>query len=203
MYLAASGVGEITICDGDSVDLTNLQRQIIHQTESIGQKKTESSKNTLLQLNPEIKIHAFSEKATKETLAELMAGIDVVIDATDNFETRHSINRECVKQDKPLVSGAAIRFDGQVSVFNLQKDDSPCYHCLFPEEGTLEETKCSEMGVFAPMVGIIGSCQAAEALKILLEIGNCLDGRLLLLDGLNMTWRSVEIKRDPKCSVHK
>ena len=201
LYLAASGVGRLTICDDDSVDLTNLQRQIVHFTDAIGEPKVESARRTLSRINPDVQLTAIAERVSGERLDRLVESANVVIDCTDNFTTRHAINRACVKFGRPLVSGAAIRFDGQVASFNLRKSDSPCYHCLFPESGDLEEMRCAIMGVFAPLVGIIGSMQAAEALKLLMEVGRDLSGRLLLLDALAMEWRSVRLKKDPACSV--
>jgi len=201
LYLAASGVGRITICDHDAVDLTNLQRQIVHVTESIGRKKVDSARAALARINPEVSIEAIAERVAGPRLEQLVQSADVVIDATDNFATRHAINRACVKFAKPLVSGAGVRFDGQIAVFDLRRQDSPCYHCLFPESGDVEEMRCAVMGVFAPLVGIIGSMQAAETLKLLMGIGRDLTGRLLLLDALTMEWRSVRLKKDPQCAV--
>jgi molybdopterin/thiamine biosynthesis adenylyltransferase len=201
LYLAASGVGKITICDGDNVDLTNLQRQIAHFTHSLGTNKATSAQRTLAAINPEINITAIPQRVEGAELNHLIAQSDVVLDASDNFATRHAINRACVVHAKPLVSGAAIRFDGQVAVFDLRAPSSPCYHCLFPEEGGEEGERCAVMGVFAPLVGIIGSTQAAEALKILCGAGQPLNGRLLLLDGLQMEWRSIRLKKDPACPV--
>jgi molybdopterin-synthase adenylyltransferase len=201
LYLAASGVGHLTICDDDKVDLTNLQRQIVHFTDAIGEPKVESARRTLSRINPDVQVTAIAERVTGERLDQLVESANVVIDCTDNFATRHAINRACVKFGRPLVSGAAIRFDGQIATFDLRKADSPCYHCLFPESGDLEEMRCAIMGVFAPLVGIIGSMQAAEALKLLMEVGRDLSGRLLLLDALTMEWRSVRLKKDPACAV--
>jgi adenylyltransferase/sulfurtransferase len=201
LYLAASGVGTITLCDHDTVDLTNLQRQIVHYTDSIGTAKVKSAQATLARINPEVRVHAVQEKLAGERLDALVGQADVVLDATDNFATRHAINRACVHLRKPLVSGAGVRFDGQVAVFDLRRDDSPCYHCLFPEAQDLEEVRCAVMGVFAPLVGIIGATQAAEALKLITGAGAPLTGRLLLLDALAMQWRSVKVPRDPACTV--
>jgi len=201
LYLAASGVGRITICDGDSVDLTNLQRQIAHFTHSLGTNKATSAQRTLKAINPEINITAIPQRVEGAELNCLIAQSDVVLDASDNFATRHAVNRACVAHGKPLISGAAIRFDGQVAVFDLRAPSSPCYHCLFPEAGGEEGERCAVMGVFAPLVGIIGSTQAAEALKILCGAGQSLNGRLLLLDGLQMEWRSIRLKKDPACPV--
>jgi adenylyltransferase/sulfurtransferase len=201
LYLAAAGVGRLTLCDHDNVDLTNLQRQIVHDTGTIGVPKVESARRRLAAINPETRVEALAERVAGERLEALVERADVVIDASDNFATRHAINRACVKFRKPLVSGAGVRFDGQISVFDLRGDDSPCYHCLFPEEGDLEETRCAVMGVFAPLVGIIGSMQAAEALKVIMEVGETLNGRLLLLDALKMEWRSIRLRKDPVCRV--
>ena len=202
LYLAASGVGRITICDGDSVDLTNLQRQIAHFTHSLGTNKATSAQRTLAAINPEIRRHRPFRSASKaQNSTTWSPSADVVLDASDNFATRHAVNRACVAHAKPLVSGAAIRFDGQVAVFDLRAPGSPCYHCLFPEAGGDEGERCAVMGVFAPLVGIIGSIQAAEALKILCGAGQPLNGRLLLLDGLQMEWRSIRLKKDPACPV--
>ena len=201
LYLVASGVGRLTICDDDSVDLTNLQRQIVHFTDSIGEYKVESARRTLSRINPQTIVTTVAERVTGEQLEQLVRSADVIIDCTDNFITRHAVNRACVKFSKALVSGAGVRFDGQVAVFDLRRADSPCYHCLFPESGDLEEMRCAVMGVFAPLVGIIGSIQAAEALKLLMGVGRNLTGRLLLLDALAMEWRSVRLKKDPQCVV--
>ena len=201
MYLASGGVGRITLADGDSVDLTNLQRQILHTTAAVGRAKAYSGKDTLAQLNPEVEVAAIPERLEGERLAQLVASADIVLDCSDNFATRHAINRACVKYRKPLVSGAGIRFDGQVSVFDLRHGDAPCYNCLFPEDTEAEETRCAVMGVFAPLTGIIGAVQAAEALKLLAGAGESLNGRLLLFDCLGMEWRSVRLAKDPACKV--
>jgi adenylyltransferase/sulfurtransferase len=201
LYLAASGVGTITLCDPDTVDLTNLQRQIMHRSASVGRPKVDSARDTLAQVNPESRIVGLQERVTGARLEELVAGADVVLDCCDNFTTRHAVNRACVKHRRPLVSGAGIRFDGQVSVFDMRRDDAPCYQCLFPEDTEMEEMRCAVMGVFAPVVGIIGAIQAAEALKVLGGVGTSLAGRLLLLDALTMQWRQVRVPRDPGCAV--
>lgn len=201
MYLAAAGVGTLVLCDGDTVDLTNLQRQILHSAEGVGRLKVESGRDTLLRLNPQARVETLAERLEGEALDAQVATADVVLDCSDNFATRHAINRACVRFRKPLVSGAAIRFDGQVSVFDLRQAESPCYHCLFPEGEEVEEIRCAVMGVFAPLTGIIGATQAAEALKLMVGCGTSLDGRLLLLDGLAMEWRSVTLGRDPACIV--
>jgi molybdopterin-synthase adenylyltransferase len=201
LYLAASGVGRITICDHDKVDLTNLQRQIVHHTASIGEPKVFSARKTLARINPEVEVEALAERVEGARLEQLVSATDVVVDATDNFATRHAINRACVKFRKPLVSGAGVRFDGQIAVFDLRRADSPCYHCLFPEEGDLEEMRCAVMGVFAPLVGIVGSMQAAETLKVIMGVGEVLQGRLLLFDALSMQVRTVRLSKDPACKV--
>jgi molybdopterin-synthase adenylyltransferase len=201
MYLASGGTGHITLADGDSVDLTNLQRQILHSTAAVGRAKAYSGKDTLAQLNPEVDVSAIPERLEGERLARLVASADVVLDCSDNFATRHAVNWACVKYRKPLVSGACVRFDGQVSVFDLRHAEAPCYNCLFPEDTEPEETRCAVMGVFAPLTGIIGAVQAAEALKLLAGTGESLSGRLLLLDCLSMEWRSVRLSRDPECKV--
>jgi len=201
MYLASGGVGRITLADGDSVDLTNLQRQILHTTAAVGRAKAYSGKDTLAQLNPEVEVAAIPERLEGERLAGLVASADVVLDCCDNFATRHAVNRACVRYRKPLVSGAAVRFDGQVTVFDLRQGEAPCYNCLFPEDTEAEETRCAVMGVFAPLTGIIGTVQAAEALKLLAGAGDTLNCRLLLLDSLRMEWRSVRLAKDPACKV--
>jgi adenylyltransferase/sulfurtransferase len=201
LYLAASGVGRITLCDHDKVDLTNLQRQIVHHTDAIGTQKVESARRTLARINPEVKVIALAERIQGSRLEEVVNQADIVVDATDNFATRHAINRACVQFHKPLVSGAGVRFDGQVAVFDLRRKDSPCYNCLFPEDGEAEEMRCAVMGVFAPLVGIIGSIQAAEALKLIMGVGEPLHGRLWLLDALTMQTRTVKLSRDPACKV--
>ena len=201
MYLASGGVGHITLADGDSVDLTNLQRQILHTTAAVGRAKAYSGKDTLSQLNPEIDITAIPERLEGDRLAQIIANADVVLDCSDNFATRHAVNRACVEYRKPLVSGAGVRFDGKVSVFDLRHGGAPCYNCLFPEDSEAEETRCAVMGVFAPLTGIIGAVQAAEALKLLAGAGESLNGRLLLFDCLGMEWRSVRLSKDPACKV--
>ncbi|MBI4190055.1 MAG: molybdopterin-synthase adenylyltransferase MoeB [Betaproteobacteria bacterium] len=201
LYLAAAGVGKLTICDNDAVDLTNLQRQIMHRGDAIGTPKAESARRTLAMINPEVNVNALTERIAGARLDALVRDADIVLDCSDNFATRHAINRACVAHRKPLVSGAGVRFDGQVAVFDLRDARSPCYHCLFPEHGDSEDMRCAVMGVFAPLVGIIGSMQAAEALKLIAGIGASLSGRLLLLDALAMEWRTARLKRDPACAV--
>jgi adenylyltransferase/sulfurtransferase len=201
LFLASSGVGRITVCDGDRVDLTNLQRQIVHRLESIGQPKARSAAATLATLNPDIQVEPLDERAGPERLATLVRSADVVLDCSDNFATRHAINRACVAARRPLVSGAGIRFDGQVAVFDLRDPASPCYHCLFAESADATEERCAVMGVFAPLVGVIGTLQAAEAVKLLSGIGESLSGRLLLFDALASRWHEVRLARDPHCAV--
>jgi molybdopterin/thiamine biosynthesis adenylyltransferase len=204
LYLGAGGVGRITICDFDNVDLTNLQRQVIHNTQAIGINKAVSAQQTLAAINPEITVIPVTGKSTEEEFTALASNADVVIDCSDNFRTRYALNKVCVAMKKPLVSGAAIGFEGQVSVFDMRHADSPCYHCLFPDvsaEDGVGEMRCAEFGVFAPLVGMIGTTQAAEAMKLLLGIGESLQGRLLLLDVLAMGWHSIKLVRDPSCTV--
>jgi molybdopterin-synthase adenylyltransferase len=201
LYLASAGVGRITICDGDAVDLTNLQRQIVHRTESIGQRKVESARATLRSINPGVEIVTVPERVSESRIAELAAEVDVVLDGSDNFETRHAVNRACVRHRKPLVSGAAVRFDGQVAVFDMRQPEAPCYACLFPEGSDQEEVRCAVMGVFAPITGIVGTIQAAEALKLLAGTGEALTGRLLLVDALTMQLRTIKFRKDSACAV--
>ena len=201
MYLAASGIGELVICDNDNVDLTNLQRQTIHNTETIGISKVQSATKAIAKINPEINVVPIQEYVDEKRLQKLVKEVDIVVDASDNFATRHTINQVCVTYKKPLVSGAAIRFNGQISVFNLTNNASPCYHCLFSKDGSNEDMHCATMGVFSPLVGAIGCMQAMETIKILLNIGATLNGRLMLLDGLTMEWRSIKLNKDPECTI--
>jgi adenylyltransferase/sulfurtransferase len=201
LYLASAGVGAITLCDNEEVDLTNLQRQIVHRMGSIGRKKVDSARETLAAINPGVTVAALAERVSGKRLETLAAGHDIVIDGSDNFATRHAVNRACVKLAKPLVSGAAVRFDGQVSVFDLRQPGSACYACLFPESGESEDVRCATMGVFAPVTGIVGSIQAAEALKLIAGAGETLAGRLLLLDALTMQVRAITVRKDPACAV--
>lgn len=201
MFLASSGVGTLTLCDDDRVDLTNLQRQLAHRTASVGQAKVESAQQTLQAINPEVHVHALQERADEERLTSLVSEADIVLDCSDNFPTRYALNRVCAVARKPLVSGAATRFDGQVSVFDFRRPGSPCYNCLYPEDSESEETRCAVMGVFAPLVGIVGSMQAAEALKLLAGIDSTLHGKLLTLDALSMQPRFMKLARDPQCAV--
>ena len=201
LYLASAGVGHITLADADEVDLTNLQRQILHSTQAIGRPKVESGLEALARINPEVKVTALHSRLAGAELDALIATCDVVLDCCDNFATRHAVNRACVKHKKPLVSGAGVRFDGQLAVFDMRRGDSPCYHCLFPEDAEFEETRCAVMGVFAPLTGIIGTMQAAEALKLIAGVGESLCGRVLLLDALAMQWREIRLKKDPGCAI--
>jgi adenylyltransferase/sulfurtransferase len=200
-FLAAAGVGTITLCDGDCVDLTNLQRQILYATGDVGQPKVTAAAARLSAVNPSVTLRPLAMRVEGDALRARVAEADVVADCSDNFATRHAVNRACVEAGKPLVSGAAIRFDGQVAVFDPRDPASPCYHCLFGEGDELEETRCATMGVFAPLVGIIGATQAAEALKLLANAGESLAGRLLVLDALSMQWRELTVPRDPACAV--
>jgi len=200
-FLAAAGVGEITICDADDVDLTNLQRQVLYSTADIGMPKVDAAAQRLAAVNPDVRVTRVPTRVGPETLAPLVAAADVVLDGCDNFATRHAVNRACVAQAKPLVSGAAIRFDGQIAVFDTRDAKSPCYHCLFGEGEEIEETRCATMGVFAPLTGIVGATQAAEALKLIAGAGTSLAGRLLLLDALAMHWREMRVPRDLGCPV--
>lgn len=199
-YLASAGVGRITLVDGDDVDLTNLQRQILHTTDRIGTPKAASGRQALAAINADVEVVPVARRADAEALDDLVRAATVVLDCSDNFATRHALNRACVAHRKPLVSGAAIRFDGQVAVFDLRHTVSPCYACLFPP-GDGEDELCAVMGVFAPLTGIIGTTQAAEALKLAAGIGESLQGRLLMLDALAMRWHSVRVNRDPACPV--
>jgi adenylyltransferase/sulfurtransferase len=199
-YLASAGVARITLVDGDTVDLTNLQRQILHTTDRIGSPKATSGQVALAAINADVQVVPVTRRADHDALAGLVSTVTVVLDCSDNFATRHALNQACVTHRKPLVSGAAIRFDGQVAVFDLRHEASPCYACLFPP-GEGEDELCAVMGVFAPLTGIIGTTQAAEALKLAAGIGESLEGRLLMLDALSMRWHSVRVKRDPACPV--
>jgi len=200
MYLASAGVGKLILCDNDTVDLSNLQRQIAHQTADIGLPKTKSARKTLLALNPDISVETLEKRLSRLELVEHVKLCDVVVDATDNFETRFLLNEVCVEFKKPLVSGAAIRMEGQVSVFHNQSPGDPCYRCLYRNEGEINET-CSENGVLSPIVGLIGSIQAIETLKLLTNVGISLKGRLLIIDGSVMECREIRLKQDPECPV--
>ena len=201
LYLGSAGVGRITVVDHDQVDATNLQRQIAHTLDRVGQSKAESVRTAIAQINPDVQVTAITQRADAALLDTLVAQADVVIDCCDNFETRHAVNRACVQHGKPLVSGAAIRMDGQVSVFDSTHADAPCYACVFPPNEAPEETRCATMGVFAPLVGIIGTVQAAEALKILSGMGSHMAGRLLMLDGRDLSWTDIRMARNTQCPV--
>ncbi|MDO8285425.1 MAG: molybdopterin-synthase adenylyltransferase MoeB [Rhodoferax sp.] len=201
MYLATAGVGHLTLVDHDTVDATNLQRQIAHTEARVGMAKVESARTTLLAINPGLQITALAERADAARLEVLVAQADVVLDCSDNFSTRHALNAACVRHGVPLVSGAAIRFDGQLAVYDPKDGQSPCYACVFPPDAAFEETRCATMGVFAPLVGIIGSMQAAEALKLLSGAGRPAVGRLLMLDGRDMRWNDIRLPRNPDCPV--
>jgi adenylyltransferase/sulfurtransferase len=200
MYLAAAGVGQLAIADHDIVELSNLQRQLLHHDSDIGRNKVESARDTLATINPDIRVSALAQSLQGETLDNEVRQADVVLDCSDNFATRFAVNRACVAQRTPLVSGAAIRMEGQVAVFDTRLENSPCYHCLY-REGEEEDQTCSGNGVLSPVVGIIGSLQALEALKVILAIGETLAGRLVIFDGYTHEWRSLILKQDPDCMV--
>jgi molybdopterin/thiamine biosynthesis adenylyltransferase len=201
LYLGTAGVGRITIVDDDVVDVTNLQRQIAHDLSRVGQPKAESARRSILAINPEVQVEAVTQRADTALLDTLVRAADVVLDCSDNFRTRQAVNAACVTHRRPLVSGAAIGFDGQISVYDTRMHGAACYACVFPPEATLEETRCATMGVFAPLVGIIGTMQAAEALKLLAGIGSSLAGRLLMLDARHMEWTQIDVQRAGDCSV--
>ncbi len=201
LYLGAAGVGRLLLADGDAVDLTNLQRQIGHATAAIGENKADSLARSVRAINPEIEVRPLREALGGSALRDAIAEVDLVVDASDNFATRHAVNRACVELGKPLVSGAAIGFSGQLAVFDSRRADSPCYHCLFPDEANEAEVRCAENGVFSPLVGVIGAMQAMEALKYLARVGEPLVGRLLLWDGLRADARVMKVPRDPACPV--
>lgn len=200
LYLAAAGIGELVLVDDDQVDLSNLQRQVVHTTARIGMKKVDSAAQMLREINPDINIVTRAERLDADALQALVAQVDLVLDCTDNFSTRFAVNQACVEHQKPLVSGAAIRMEGQIAVFQPGVEGSPCYQCLYTE-GDDETLTCSESGVLSPLVGIIGSMQALEALKVLANIGTTLTGRLLLLDAKHLEWRSLKLKQDPACPI--
>ena len=201
LYLAASGVGTLVLCDDDVVELSNLQRQVVHKTASIGQSKVASARGTLLEINPDVECVIVQRRVDDEHLLALVAQADVVLDCSDNFATRYAVNRVCLQQRKPLVSGAAIQFDGQVAVFDFRRKDAPCYNCLFPEEGQSAELRCATTGVFSPLVGIVGTIQAAEAIKLLVGIEQGLSGKLLKVDALDMSIGRTILSKDMQC-VH-
>jgi molybdopterin-synthase adenylyltransferase len=199
LYLAAAGIGRLTIADSDKVDLTNLQRQILYRSDSVGAVKVDAARAALNAVNPDVAVVPLHKRI--EDFSELVSRADVVLDCSDNFATRHAVNRACARHAKPLVSGAAIRFDGQLMVFDLRNEASACYACLFPEDTQIEEVQCSVMGVFAPLTGVIGASQAMEAIKLLTAVGESLDGRLVILDAKRAEWRTVRVKKDPSCAV--
>jgi len=199
LYLTAAGVGRLSIADSDKVDLTNLQRQILYRTDSVGAVKVEAARATLGAINPDVQVVPLHERI--KDFSRLVADTDVVLDCSDNFATRHAVNRACVEHRKPLVAGAAIRFDAQVMVFDMRKPDAPCYACLFPEDAQVEEVQCSQMGVFAPLTGMVGAIQAMEAMKLIVGTGESLSGRLLLIDAAAAEWRTVKVAKDPGCRV--
>ena len=201
LYLGGAGVGRITAVDHDTVDVTNLQRQIAHDLARVGTPKAQSAARSIAAINPDPQVEPLVERAGPDRLDALVRDADVVLDCSDNFATRHAVNRACVAHGKPLVAGAAIRFDGQISVYDTRDAASPCYACLFPEDGSFEEVACSTMGVFAPLVGIVGSMQAAEALKLLAGVGPSLAGRLQMLDGRAMEWTEIRLARRADCPV--
>ncbi len=201
LYLGSAGVGRITVVDHDTVDATNLQRQIAHTLDRVGQPKAESVRTAIAQINPDPQVQVVTQRANEALLDTWVPQADVVLDCTDNFATRQAINAACVRHGKPLVSGAAIRMDGQVSVYDTADAQGPCYACIFPPDQMPEETRCATLGVFAPLVGIIGTVQAAEALKLLSGMGSQLAGRLLMLDGRALSWTDIRVGRDPACPV--
>jgi adenylyltransferase/sulfurtransferase len=201
MYLAASGIGRLTIADADHVDLTNLQRQVLYRTDSVGAKKVDEAAKTLAAMNPEVELVPLAQRVGALEVDRLVAGADVVLDCSDNFATRHLLNRACVKFSRPLVSGAAIRFDGQLMVFDLRRKEAPCYACLFPEDGEVEDVQCNVMGVLAPLVGAIGAMQAVAALKLLSGAGETPLGQLTLFDAKASELRTVRVKKDARCAV--
>ncbi len=200
LYLAASGVGQLTLADFDTVELSNLQRQIAHTTASLGDLKTQSAKRSCLALNPDIDIHTLDYALDASDLDDIIQNVDIVIECSDNFPTRFAVNAACVAAKKPLVSGAAIRFDGQISVFRPDHENSPCYRCLYTEGSETAET-CANTGILAPFVGMVGCMQAVEAIKVLTDIGTTLESRLILLDGLTMEWNDIRLNRNPACPV--
>lgn len=201
MYLASGGIGQLIVADGDQVDLSNLQRQVIHREASLGHNKAESAAATIKSLNADCVVHVLPRRLVGDELVETVASADIILDCSDNFATRHALNRASVAARVPLVSGAAIRFDGQVTSFDPRKEAGGCYHCLFPDTADAEEERCAVMGVFAPLVGIIGAMQASEAMRMLAGIGESLVGRLLLYEGLKQRWQEVRLIQDPDCPV--
>jgi len=201
LYLGSAGLGRLTLADGDRVDLTNLQRQIAHDLSRVGQPKSASAARSIAAINPHVSVVALEERLEGERLAARVAEADVVLDCSDNFVTRHAVNAACVAHARPLVAGAAIAFDGQISVWDTRRPECPCYACAFPRDSGFEDVACSTLGVFAPLVGIVGSMQAAEALKLVAGIGSSLAGRLQMLDARRMEWTELRVERDPACPV--
>lgn len=201
MYLASAGIGRLVLCDDDRVDLTNLQRQVVHREASIGQTKVESAATALRQINSDIVVETLAERLQGDTLRAAVVAADVVLDCSDNFATRDALNAACAATGTPLVSGAATAFDGQLAVFDFRRHDGPCYRCLFPQSASGPDAPCALMGVFAPLVGIVGSLQAAETLKLLADVGTSLHGRLLLISAADMQIRTLQLPPDPQCAV--
>ena len=201
LYLAAAGVGHLTLVDFDTVDISNLQRQIIHRTADLGRPKIESARDNLLALNPDIRIDTLPGPLEDDALLAAVQRADIILDCTDNFAARHAINRACIAALKPLISAAAIRFEGQLAVFDPRDASSPCYHCLYPETAETEQETCTQNGILAPVVGSLGTLQALEAIKVLLNLGEPLRGRLMLFDALSFDIRILKLKRDPHCAV--
>ncbi|WP_422843748.1 HesA/MoeB/ThiF family protein [Acidovorax sp. M2(2025)] len=201
LYLASAGVGHITLVDDDVVDLTNLQRQIAHTTARVGQPKVASAAAAMEAINPDVKVTALQMRVDAEALGALVQDASVVLDCSDNYATRHAVNAACMRHGKPLVAGAVIRFDAQITVLDPRDARSPCYACIFPPQAEFEEVRCSTLGVFAPLVGVVGAMQAAEALKLLAGVGTSLAGRLLMLDGRTMEWSTLRLQRAEHCSV--
>lgn len=200
MYLAAAGTGSLLLADFDRIELSNLQRQIIHRSPDIGRLKVDSAADALHAINPEVRIETIPKLLDSENLAQLVERVDLVLDGSDNFATRYAVNAACVAGRRPLVSGSVIRMEGQVAVFRPDRDGEPCYHCVYPEAGEAGET-CSETGVLAPLPGVIGSIQAVEAIKVLVGLGQPLDSQLLVVNALNMQFRSLRLRRDPQCPI--
>ncbi len=201
LYLGSAGVGRLTVVDHDVVDETNLQRQIAHNLARVGRPKAESVRDAVAAINPDVRVDARTQRADDALLDALVPQADVVLDCTDHFAIRHAINRACVKHARPLVSGAALRMDGQLSVYDTRDAERPCYACVFPEDDGLEEARCATMGVLAPLVGILGSIQAAEAIKLLTGLGSRLTGQLLMLDGRDMAFHQIAVPRNAHCAV--
>jgi adenylyltransferase/sulfurtransferase len=200
LYLAAAGVGKLTLVDDDEVELSNLQRQIIHREKSVGEAKVASAADSIAALNKDIIVNTITQRLDQTALEQQVALVDVVVDCSDNFETRFLLNAVTQKMNKPLVSGAAIRMEGQITVYDPRQENSGCYRCLYQDEGELQQT-CSEVGVLSPLLGVIGSIQAVETIKLLSEIGQSLAGRLLILDAFTMQWREIKLKPNPNCPI--